>query len=410
MVKPVVLLSIPGLREKDVARMKHLRELMAGGEIADLVPSFPCVTCPVQANMTTGDLPDAHGVVANGFYWRERRQVEMWTSPNDCIARPQLWDLLYHHESGLHSAVWFPLHARGCEAEYVCTPAPVHNPDGTESLWCYTRPREHYGVLRDALGHFPLQHFWGPMANVKSTAWIVESAILAAKAWQPDFFYAYLPNLDYDPQRHGPDSTQADYAVVDLDRLVGRLARAFREAYDEEPLWLAAGEYAINAVTHVSYPNRVLREGGLLAVRDGDDGEQLDLERSRAWALVDHQFSHVLCSRETKTRFGAWPTFFTTGRGSPRCSSASSARGTIWITREAAKRFSSPPRRAGKPTTGGSPTSERRGLHAPSTFIASRVMIPWSCLSTLRPRRSPWTPRWCAARTVRRPKTRASTR
>ncbi|MBC7316786.1 MAG: alkaline phosphatase family protein, partial [Chloroflexi bacterium] len=67
----VVLLSLPHLREKDVARMENLREMTAGGEIVDLVPSFPAVTCPVQANMTTGRLPDKHGVIANGFYWRE---------------------------------------------------------------------------------------------------------------------------------------------------------------------------------------------------------------------------------------------------------------------------------------------------------------------------------------------------
>ena len=64
---PLILLTIPGLREKDVAVMPQLREMTAAGQIADLVPSFPCVTCPVQANMTTGRLPAAHGVVANGL-------------------------------------------------------------------------------------------------------------------------------------------------------------------------------------------------------------------------------------------------------------------------------------------------------------------------------------------------------
>ncbi len=293
MAEYVVLLSVPGLREKDVARMPKLRELTAGGEIADLVPSFPCVTCPVQANMTTGKLPNAHGVVANGFYWRDRRRVEMWTSPNECIDRPQIWDLLAHHEEGRTTAVWFPLHAKGCEADYVCTPAPIHNPDGSESLWCYTRPVELYGTLRDRLGHFPLQHFWGPLANVKSTAWILDSAVYAAQTWRPNFFYIYLPHLDYDAQRHGPDSPQAAQAVDDLDRLLGRIASEFRAAYDAEPLWLVAGEYAIVPVGHVTYPNRVLREAGLLAVRDAEDGEELDLDASRAFALVDHQFSHV---------------------------------------------------------------------------------------------------------------------
>jgi predicted AlkP superfamily pyrophosphatase or phosphodiesterase len=298
MPKPLLLLSIPGLREKDVAVMPKLRSMMAAGAIADLAPSFPAVTCPVQANMTTGVLPSAHGVVANGFYWPEQQQVEMWTSPNDCIERPQIWDLLSHHQEGLTSAIWFPLHSKGCEADYVCTPAPIHNPDGSESLWCYTRPLELYGELRDALGHFPLRHFWGPLAGMPATAWIAASAVIAARRWQPDFFYIYLPQLDYAAQRSGPDSAAADAAVAELDEIVARLADGMREAYDEEPVWLAAGEYAITPVKHVSYPNRVLREAGLLTVRRQDDGEHLDFAASRAWALVDHQLAHVFVAND----------------------------------------------------------------------------------------------------------------
>ncbi len=293
MPKPLILLSIPALREKDVAVMRHLRSLTAGGEIAELTPSFPCVTCSVQANMTTGRGPAEHGVVANGLYWRDKRRVEMWTAPNDCIERPQIWDLLSHHGGGLSSAVWFPMHSKGCEADFVCTPAPIHNPDGTESLWCYTRPLELYGTLRDTLGHFPLMNYWGPMANIKATAWIADSAVIAAREWQPDFFYIYLPHLDYAAQRNGPESVAADTAVAELDDVIGRLATGMGEAYGEQPLWLVASEYAITPVDHVTYPNRLLREAGLLAVCKTDDGEQLDFERSQAFALVDHQFSHV---------------------------------------------------------------------------------------------------------------------
>ncbi|MFH1267963.1 MAG: nucleotide pyrophosphatase/phosphodiesterase family protein [Planctomycetota bacterium] len=296
MAEHVILLSIPGLREKDVAGMQNLRELMAGGEIAELVPSFPCVTCPVQANLTSGVLPREHGVVANGFYWRDRHEVEMWTSPSDCIQRPQIWDLLAKQETGQTSAVWFPLHSKQCGADYVATPAPVHSPDGSESLWCYTRPAELYATLRDQLGHFPLHHFWGPMANVESTAWIVDSAIHAAQAWRPNFFYVYLPHLDYAAQRKGPDSEEARHAVAELDDVLGKLGEGFSRAYGffaKRLFWLVAGEYAITPVDHVTYPNRVLREAGLLEVREEDDGEHLDLAASRAWALVDHQFSHV---------------------------------------------------------------------------------------------------------------------
>jgi len=289
----VVLLSIPGLREKDVAAMRNLGSLTAGGETADLAPGFPCVTCPVQANMTTGKRAREHGVVANGFYWRQKRKVEMWTSPNDCIERPRIWDVLQQRDPAITSAVWFPLHSKQCKADYVCTPAPIHNPDGSESLWCYTRPVELYGTLRDKLGHFPLVNFWGPIAGIQSTDWIVDSAVHAAGARQPKFFYIYLPQLDYAAQRTGPDSPGQEKAVAELDQALGRLAAGFCQAYDAEPLWIVAGEYAIGAVNHVTYPNRVLREAGLLAVREEDGGEHLDLVNSRAWAMVDHQFSHV---------------------------------------------------------------------------------------------------------------------
>ncbi len=294
----VALLSIPGLREQDLELMPRLRTLVMGGDRASLVPSFPAVTCPVQANMTTGLTPKEHGVVANGFYWRERHEVEMWTSTNQCVQRPQLWDLMHQHDPSLTTAVWFPLHSKECGADYVCTPAPIHNADGTESMWCYTRPEGLYDDLLAELGQFPLQHFWGPIANIKSTTWIADSAIRAAERYRPNLFYIYLPHLDYAAQKMGPESEAAKQAAVDLDVEIGKLVDGFSAAYGKDrPLWLIASEYAIVPVDHVSYPNRVLRAAGLLTVKHEENenggGELLDFEASRAWALTDHQFSFV---------------------------------------------------------------------------------------------------------------------
>lgn len=294
MTLPLVLLSVAHLRENDVAAMPHLQEMTAGGELADLVPSFPCVTCPVQANMTTGRLPTEHGIVANGLLARDRGALEMWTSGNEAVERPQLWETL--QEAGLRSAVWFPLQAKRAKAHYVCTPAPIHNPDGSESLWCYTQPPELYGTLRDRLGPFPLQHYWGPLTNIRATGWIVDSAVVAAQKWKPDFFYIYLPHLDYAAQRDGPESPAARAALAEFDDAMGRLAEGLSAAYGKPPVWLVAGEYAITPVDHVVYPNRVLREAGLLSVCATEDGEQIDLGASRAWALADHQLAHVFAA------------------------------------------------------------------------------------------------------------------
>src|SRR5437763_11275234 len=47
------------------------------------------------------------------------------------------------------------------------------------------------------------------------------------------------------------------------------------------------------AVARRTYPNRVLRAAGLLEVRPGPFGEQLDTFGSRAFAVCDHQLAHV---------------------------------------------------------------------------------------------------------------------
>lgn len=290
----VVLLSIPGLRGSDLVHMPRLAALTAGGDKASLVPSFPAVTWPVQANMLTGQTAHDHGVIANGFYWRDSNQVEMWTAWNDKIQQPQIWDILHKHDPAITSAVWFPMLSKGCGADYICMPAPIHNPDGSESLWCYTKPTPMYGELRDALGHFPLMHFWGPLANIKSSDWIGLSAEHAAAKHKPRFFYIYLPHLDYAAQKLGPDSPVAMKALGELDAVIGRMVDSMTQSYaGQNLLWLIASEYVITPVDHVTYPNRVLREAGLLKLSDVEGKEQLDFAGSAAWALVDHQFSHL---------------------------------------------------------------------------------------------------------------------
>ena len=107
MQKNVVLLTIPGLRDKDLEQMPNLKSLVAGGQKSTLENSFPAVTWPAQANMLTGKLPNEHGVTANGFFWREDNKVEMWTAWNEKIQEPQIWDLLHQKDDSITSAAWF---------------------------------------------------------------------------------------------------------------------------------------------------------------------------------------------------------------------------------------------------------------------------------------------------------------
>ena len=53
-------------------------------------------------------------------------------------------------------------------------------------------------------------------------------------------------------------------------------------------------EYGFHGVDTVAFPNRALRENGLLVTTDdGSGGEEVDLVGSDAFAMVDHQVAYV---------------------------------------------------------------------------------------------------------------------
>lgn len=292
--KQIVFLSVPGLRLADVRAdlAPTLFDLANRGAIAELTPTFPCVTSCVQASMWTGTPPGEHGVIANGFYHRDRGEVEFWVGRNGVIQRPQVWDALRAH--GINSAVWHAQNIKDAAADFIVTPAPVHEPDGTMKLWCYSKPDGFYQqMLDEGLGHFPLQHYWGPLANIQSTRWILSAALWLHCRHHPQFHWIYLPHLDYAGQKFGPSSPQAAEAVGELDRELAAFIAAIDEPATKAIEFIVVGEYAMTDVTGVIYPNRLLRQAGWLTVRQEDGREYLDPAATPAFAMVDHQFAHV---------------------------------------------------------------------------------------------------------------------
>jgi len=290
----VLVLSVPGLRPEDLPRMPVVAGLAAAGGSAPLAPGFPAVTCPVQAALTTGTLPVGHGIVANGLYDRARRHLEMWISPASVHRAPRIWDRLRAVRPDLRTAAWFLLQSKHATADLVCLPAPRHNADGTETMWCHTNPPDLYTTLRASLGDFPLHKFWGPLAGIDSSTWIIDSFLQAARGAPPHLAVVYLPHLDYAAQRTGPDSPPALAACAELDGAIGRLVEGFTALVAPvRPTVVVAGEYRIRPVSRALLPNRILREAGLLTVVSTPAGDLIDMERSRAWALADHQVAHL---------------------------------------------------------------------------------------------------------------------
>ncbi len=302
MSKNVILLQMPGLRPQDIGTDTPTLSAWANtGAMASLTPTFPCVTSCVQASMWTGLKPGDHGVIANGFFDRDKREVAFWVARNNVVQGEQIWDILAGQDPQVSAAVWHAQNIKDAAADIIVTPAPIHEPDGSTKLWCYSKPEGLYQELINELGHFPLQHYWGPMAGIQSSQWILSAARWLIQKQQPNFHCIYIPHLDYAAQKFGPNSTQATEALQAIDHELA-LFGEFIKSECNEAIVVVASEYALTEVTGAVFPNRLLREAGLLAVKDVEGAELIDMEDSDAFAMVDHQFAQVYCENDGATK------------------------------------------------------------------------------------------------------------
>ncbi|MEK8227561.1 alkaline phosphatase family protein [Oerskovia sp. M15] len=145
--------------------------------------------------------------------------------------------------------------------------------------------------------------YWGPTAAIASSAWIVDATRHVLRTHSPELTMAYVPHLDYDLQRFGPDSPQADAAAAELDAV---LAPLLDDAANNGIAVVVVSEYGIAEANRPVHLNRILRREGLLEVYVQDGTEQLDPWTSKAFAVADHQVAHVYVDDPRGSR--AWPT------------------------------------------------------------------------------------------------------
>lgn len=290
----VVVLDVVGLTPAHVSaeRTPNLAGLL-GDAVAPLRPAFPALTVPAQTTLATGRPPADHGDVASGEYDRDVDRVEFWG--RERAGRDRLWEAA-SDDAGLTTGALFFQHLVGTTADVAVTPSPVEDEDGElVEMDCWTNPDGFYDDLREAYGHFPLHNYWGPAASAESSRWILDAAGEAVDRYDPDLLWVYVPHLDYAGLRSGPGSDDLQSAVETVDDLLGGfLSRLRDDGRWPETVANVVSEYGFHAVDAPAFPNRALREAGLLATRpDGEGGLDVDLTGSDAFAMVDHQVAHV---------------------------------------------------------------------------------------------------------------------
>jgi predicted AlkP superfamily pyrophosphatase or phosphodiesterase len=296
-MRPTLVLLVVGLVSRHLGRnTPHLLRLVRAGGMSPLGTVMPAVTCSVQASFTTGLLPRDHGVVGNGWLFRDLMEVFLWRQSNRLVSGEKIWEAGKRRDRSFTCANLFWWYNMAASHDIGVTPRPIYKADGRKLPDCYTTPAELRHELTAKLGPFPLFQFWGPATSIVSSRWIAEATkhVLATRA--PTLTLVYLPHLDYDLQRYGPDESNPRVAasLAEIDAVVGDLVG---EADKAGMQVVVLSEYGIVPVDVPVHINRALREAGFLAVREEDGGELLDPVASHAFAVADHQIAHLYVAR-----------------------------------------------------------------------------------------------------------------
>ncbi|RSN56069.1 alkaline phosphatase family protein [Amycolatopsis sp. WAC 04182] len=289
-MKPLVVIDVVGLTPKALRDMPKLSAVARDGWQAELGTVLPAVTCSAQSTFLTGLMPAQHGIVGNGWYFRELGEIFLWRQHNRLVGGEKLWETARAAHPGYTSANVCWWYAMGMSTDVTVTPRPIYHADGRKSPDAYVRPPELHDQLTGALGEFPLFQYWGPTASIKSSKWVIGASRQILREKRPDLLLTYVPHLDYDLQRFGPDAPQAALAARELDNA---LAPLLDDARDAGATVVALSEYGITNVSRPVDINRALRREGLLEVYTQAGMEYLDPWASRAFAVADHQVAHV---------------------------------------------------------------------------------------------------------------------
>ncbi len=291
---PLVCLNAVGLTPRLLPLAPRLHALATAGWMRPLREVLPAVTCTAQATLLTGQTAERHGIVANGWLWRDTGEVRFWQQSNRLIQATPLYVTARQRAvaagRSFRCAKLFWWFNQGAAVDVSVTPKPYYGADGNKAFGITGTPAGLTDHLEKTLGPFPFPSFWGPLAGLPCTEWIARCAAEVLRRERPDLTLVYLPHLDYDPQRFGPQGCDMARLTGELDEACAPLLDAARAAGAR--VWVVS-EYGHVQVSRAVLPNRALREARLLTVRPGPFGETLDTFNSRAFAVCDHQLAHI---------------------------------------------------------------------------------------------------------------------
>lgn len=245
---------------------------------------FPAVTCTAQASLRTAQEARCHGMTSNGVLLRNLQRPAFWEQSSQLVVGERIWDSA--RKNGYSVGMFYFQQSLGEAVDELISPWPIHKHHGGMILKNYSRPTNKKPTGYDE--NFPLQQYWGPLANAKVGNRIVNDIVAFAEC---DIAFVYIPTLDYDFQRYPATHKKC---VKAIEFLKHQLEQLFDFAKQQAAEITIIGDYEITEVTlPPAQPNLTLRNAGYFATRSVNGHLYPDFNHSRAFAMADHEIAHV---------------------------------------------------------------------------------------------------------------------
>src|SRR5437763_10804535 len=144
MPAPLVLVNAVGLTPRLLPLAPRLNALAKAGWQVSLREALPAVTCTAQATMLTGVTPERHGVVANGWLYRDTGEVRFWQQSNRLIQAEPMYVTARRRAAerggGFRCAKLFWWFNQGAAVDLSLTPKPYYAADGNKAFGIHGSP------------------------------------------------------------------------------------------------------------------------------------------------------------------------------------------------------------------------------------------------------------------------------
>src|SRR5207302_10524162 len=121
--------------------------------------ALPAVTCTAQATMLTGQSAERHGIVGNGWLYRDTAEVRFWQQSNRLIQAEPLYATARRRAAAsgrpFKSAKLFWWFNQGAAVDLSVTPKPHYGIDGSKVSGIHGTPEGLAGRLERTHGPFP---------------------------------------------------------------------------------------------------------------------------------------------------------------------------------------------------------------------------------------------------------------